>query len=203
VKNGAVSWCNSQFICRQGSGRTSSFIAKIRNKVFAHFHAVAIKCRSSMRNWLFGLPKRILCEQSPWHQGKLLACSWLCSSPVSPISGSQWVWTSRFKHSCTSHDFFPELLSNHFKSLRHTFPRFAQNLMDTRCRIHRKISSGQIRLEIKGYVDHHVQPAAWNFVYWPPRYANSIICRCISLLQLLYRWQHRFRKLWIAVVYCS
>jgi hypothetical protein len=43
----------------------SSFIAKVRGKVFAHFHTVAIKHHSSLRNWLVGLPGRILCEQSP------------------------------------------------------------------------------------------------------------------------------------------
>jgi hypothetical protein len=32
-------------------------------EVFAHVHAVAIKRHSSMQNWLFGLPGRILCEQ--------------------------------------------------------------------------------------------------------------------------------------------
>jgi hypothetical protein len=35
-----------------------------------------------MRNWLFGLPGRILCEQSPRCQRKCWACPWTCSSPV-------------------------------------------------------------------------------------------------------------------------
>jgi hypothetical protein len=43
---------------------------------------------SSMRNWPFGLPGWILCEQSPWCQRKWWACSWLCPSPVSPFSVS-------------------------------------------------------------------------------------------------------------------
>jgi hypothetical protein len=34
----------------------SSFVAKVRGEVFAYFHAVAVKCHSSMRNLLFGLP---------------------------------------------------------------------------------------------------------------------------------------------------
>jgi hypothetical protein len=43
----------------------TSFVAKVRGKVIAHFHIVTVKRHSSMRNWLFGLPGRILCEQSP------------------------------------------------------------------------------------------------------------------------------------------
>jgi hypothetical protein len=41
-----------------------SFVAIVRGKVFAHYHTVAEKHHSSMRNWLFGLPGWILCEQS-------------------------------------------------------------------------------------------------------------------------------------------
>jgi hypothetical protein len=39
----------------------SSFIVK-GGEVFEHFYAVAVKRHSSMRNWLFGLPGRILCD---------------------------------------------------------------------------------------------------------------------------------------------
>jgi hypothetical protein len=39
----------------------SSFVAKVRSEVFTHFHAVAVKCHSSMRNGLFGLTEQILC----------------------------------------------------------------------------------------------------------------------------------------------
>jgi hypothetical protein len=38
----------------------------------------------------------------------------------------------------------------------------------------------------------------WNFVHWLPRYAITIIRRFIALLQLLCRWQHQSRKLWIS-----
>jgi hypothetical protein len=65
------------------------------------------------------------------------------------------------------------------------FPGFAQQLMHTRCRIHREIATGQ----------KHTHPAACNFVHWLPRYANTIIYRCIALLQLLYRWKHQSQKL--------
>jgi hypothetical protein len=48
-----IPWCNSQFFCRQ-----------IWSEVLAHFHAIAVKRPSSMRNRLFSLPRRVLCEQS-------------------------------------------------------------------------------------------------------------------------------------------
>jgi hypothetical protein len=32
---------------------------------------------------------------------------------------------------------------------------------------------------------HHVHPAAWECVHWLPRYAGTVIYRCIALLQLL------------------
>jgi hypothetical protein len=56
--------------------RASSFVAKFRCEVFAHIYPVPVKGHSSMRNWLLGLPGRILC-------GKWWTCSWLCSSSVS------------------------------------------------------------------------------------------------------------------------
>jgi hypothetical protein len=36
-----------------------------------------------------------------------------------------------------------------------------------------------------------------NSVQWIPSYANTIICHHIVLLQLLYKWQHQSRELWI------
>jgi hypothetical protein len=45
--------------------------------------------------------------------------------------------------------------------------------------------------------NQHVLAAAYNFVNLLPRYASTIIYRCISLLQLLYWWQHQSRKLLI------
>jgi hypothetical protein len=48
----------------------SSLVAEVRGGVLTHFHAVAIERLSSMRNWLFDPPRRILYEQSPWCQRK-------------------------------------------------------------------------------------------------------------------------------------
>jgi hypothetical protein len=36
-----------------------------------------------------------------------------------------------------------------------------------------------------------------NFIYWLYRHASTIVYSCIALLQLLERWQHQSRKLWI------
>jgi hypothetical protein len=54
--------------CRDATA--SSFVAEVRGEVFAHFHAAAVKHKSSMRNWLFGLTGRIICEKFPWYQRK-------------------------------------------------------------------------------------------------------------------------------------
>jgi hypothetical protein len=43
----------------------SYFVAKVRGEAVAHFHAVAMKRHSSLRNWLFCLSERILYEHSP------------------------------------------------------------------------------------------------------------------------------------------
>jgi hypothetical protein len=86
---------------RCGDAMTSCFVTKVRGEVFAYFRAVAIKHYSSMINWMFCLSGRILCEQSPWCQRKWWACSWLCSSPVSPFSASVSV-----EFLCTAHAFF-------------------------------------------------------------------------------------------------
>jgi hypothetical protein len=69
-----------------------------------------------MQNWMFRLPGRILCEQSPWSQRGWWACSWLCSSPVSPFLVSV---SSYFP--CRAHAFFPEPLSNYCQGLSRTF----------------------------------------------------------------------------------
>jgi hypothetical protein len=124
----------------------SSFVANIRGEVFAHFQAVIIKRHSSMRNWLFGLPGRILCEQSPWW-----TWFWLCSLPVSPFSICP-EQSMLYKRPCAAYTFFPEHLSNQCQSLRRTFAEIctkfdAYSLSDpSRNRI-----MPDARLQIKGH----------------------------------------------------
>jgi hypothetical protein len=103
----------------------SSFAAKVRGKVFSHYHAVAVKRHNSMQNWLYDLPGRILCKQFPWCQRKRWACPWLCSSPVSPFSVSV-----SLDFMCMAHAFFLERLSNHCEGLRRTL---FQDLYKTWC----------------------------------------------------------------------
>jgi hypothetical protein len=82
-------------------------------------------------------------------------------------------------------------LSNHFHGLCHTFPRFAHNPLFTSCRIHCEIASGQIHdSKQRDISNQQIHPIAWNGVYWLPRYASTVVCHCIMLQQLLYRWQH-------------
>jgi hypothetical protein len=85
---------------------------KFPSEVFAHFHAVAVKRYSSVRNWLFGLPGRILCEQPLWCQRKWLHAldfavhlfHYLSVCPEPSMI---------FKHACTANAFFLERLSNY------------------------------------------------------------------------------------------
>jgi hypothetical protein len=48
--------------CRDATAR--NFVAEVRGEVFARFYAVAVKCHSSVRDWLVWLPGCIICEQS-------------------------------------------------------------------------------------------------------------------------------------------
>jgi hypothetical protein len=108
-------------------------VAKVRVEGFAHFDAVIVERHGSMQNWLFGLPARILWEQSPWCQRKLWACSWLCSSAVSPFR-SWRVLTLRVRlmlsspHACL-------IISRVSATL---FLSFAQNSMLLLCRTNRQ-----------------------------------------------------------------
>jgi hypothetical protein len=99
-----------------------------------------------------------------------------------------------FKRPCTAHAFCPECLSNYCQGLHRTFSEICIKCCPHSrflCRIHREIASQDLRKK-----NQYVQPAARNFV----RYASTTIYRCIALLQLLYRWQHKSRKLWIPLI---
>jgi hypothetical protein len=103
-----------------------------------------------------------------------------------------------FKYPCTAHVFFPDRLSNHCQGVHCIFSKIctkpdAHSLSDpSRNRIR-----SNTRLQMKGRNNQHFHWAAWNVVHWLPRYASTTIYRCIALLQLLYRWQHQSRKLWM------
>jgi hypothetical protein len=120
----------------------SSFVSKVRGEdfAFAHFQAVAVKRQSSIRNWLFGLPGRIIWEQPPWCQIKWWACSWLCSSSVSSFSVSV-----SLDFPCTIHAFFTERLSNQCQGLCRIFSQICTKSDDVPLSDPSRIPSGQIQ----------------------------------------------------------
>jgi hypothetical protein len=79
----------------------SSFVPQVQSKVFAYFHAVAVKLHSSMQNWLFGLPGQIFL----WTIPLLFTCL--------ATFQSQWVYTFSIWIIFP----FPKHLSNHRKGL--------------------------------------------------------------------------------------
>jgi hypothetical protein len=101
--------------------------------------------------------------------------------------------STSFKHLCTTQAFFPKCLSNHCQRLCHTFfeiyTKFdAHSLLDP---THK---AWYTTPKLKDLKNQHVHPAAWNVVHLFPTFASIIIYRCITLLQLLYRWQHQSQK---------
>jgi hypothetical protein len=122
-----LSWCNSQFFYRQILGRSL-------RKFSCNHH----KCHSSMWNWLFGLPGRILCVHSPLCKIKWWACSWLCSS-LSRLSRCRWVWTFHLQLMLS----FPNACLIITVSITLSL-KLEQNFMLFLCGIHREITLGQI-----------------------------------------------------------
>jgi hypothetical protein len=75
-----------------------------------------------MRNWLCGLQWGIICQQYPYCQIKLWACSWLYFSPFS-VSMS-------LEFPCTPRVFFSEHLPNHYQGPRLTFSQICTKFDD-------------------------------------------------------------------------
>jgi hypothetical protein len=159
----------------------SSFVAKVLGEVFAHFHSVAVKRHSSMRNWLFGLWGRILCEQFldvKENDEHTLAFALFLS-----------LWFLDFLG--MAHVFSLERLSNLCQGLRRTFSEIC-----TKCDAvplpdpSRNDVRSDTRLQIKVFKKSARPPSC-------VKCTSTVSCRCIALLHLLYRWQLQFRKLWI------
>jgi hypothetical protein len=133
-------FCNSQRVCPQS----------LRQSL------LTFSCNhSSMQNWLFGLPRQIVCKQSPWCQRKWWAYSWLSSSSVS---------VSLDFFFCMVHAFFPKHLSNHCQDLLHTLPEictksYAVALLDA-LRNHFRPNT---QFQINGCKNQHIHLTAWNF----------------------------------------
>jgi hypothetical protein len=65
---------------------------------------------NSMRNWVFGLPGRVLCEESPWCQRNDEHLTLLFAYLAVSVSVN-------IDFPCTAHVFFPERLSSHYQGL--------------------------------------------------------------------------------------
>jgi hypothetical protein len=132
---------------------------KFGGEVFSYFHAVAVEGQSSMRNWLFGLPGRILCEQSPWSQRKWWACSWRFSSPVSPFSVSE---SSGFP--CTVLTFSLERSSNHCQGFRCTFSEICTK------------PDAHSLLFLSNLSRNRIRPEAWLYTKGRKKLAHQTSC---------------------------
>jgi hypothetical protein len=87
-----ISWYkgNCEIACWHDA-TASSFVNKVQGEVFAGFHAIIVKCHSTMQNWLFELSGQTFYEQSPWCQRKwwmLLTLLIACLA----FYWSRWVW---------------------------------------------------------------------------------------------------------------
>jgi hypothetical protein len=168
-----VLWCNSQFFFRQGSGRSLH--------TFSHSPRKTSQCFAELTarmNYLWTIP-----FMSKKTLSMLISLLFSCLA----IFGVPWTEHVIQTPVCGSCFLRQTLLIITRVSVA-LFPIFAQSLTHTRCRIHRENASAQIHdSKYKDVKNQHIHPAAWNCIHWLPRYASTIIYRCIALLQLLYR----------------
>jgi hypothetical protein len=95
--------------------------------------------------------------------------------------------------SCTAHDFFPKGLSNHYQSLRPIFSEICTKFNSHSTDPRRNRIRPDMRLQIKGRNKSARPPSCVKFCMLTP----NIWYYCHLPLQLLYRWQHQSRKLWM------
>jgi hypothetical protein len=108
-------------------------------------------------------------EQSPWCQRKWWACSWLCTSPVSPTS----VCLNRACHSDARVRLMlstPNACLIFARVSFPLFPIFAQNLMLFFGVIHCKIASGQLQdMKLKDVKKSAHSPSCVKFCVLTPK----------------------------------
>jgi hypothetical protein len=92
------------------------------------------------KNWLFDLPGRILCEESPWYQRKVMNMLLTLLFASLWHFRCRWVWTFRAQFTFSS----PNACLIIARVSVELFSRITQNLTLFICRIHREIASGQI-----------------------------------------------------------
>jgi hypothetical protein len=179
VWDGALSWCYSQFFCRQSSGWSRSTFSRNRRRTLQECAKLTIRpARKCSLRAISLMPKKMISMLTTFHMSRLFSVS---------VS---------LDFQCTAHAFFPECLSNQCQGLRRNFPEIftksdAVPLSDPS----RNPIRPDTRLQIIGRKNQHGYPAAWNFVHWLPSYASTFMYCCIVLPQLLC-W-HQSLKLWI------
>jgi hypothetical protein len=94
------------------------------------------------------------------------------------------------------HAFFLERLYNHCQGLSRTLSVICTRFNVILCRIHCRITSGQIRDSKQKNVKISMSIQLHEILYSQDMLVLIIYC-CIALLQLLYRWHHQSQKLWM------
>jgi hypothetical protein len=119
--------------CRDATG--SYFVAKFRGEVFPRFLTDAVKRHNSMRNCLFGLPGRIYVNNP-------LDVKENDDQALDFVSHLYRLFRSALNRARHSNASIRLIISAPNACVIITsFPKFTQNLMHTRCRIHHKITS--------------------------------------------------------------
>jgi hypothetical protein len=138
----------------------SYFVAKVRGEVFANFHAVAVRRKSNMRNWLFLTCYDELFVSNLLHMKENDEHALDFSLHLSCLFRFWFrfrVWTFRVRLMPSS----PNACLIIAKISVPCLPRFAQSLVLFLCRILREILSGQIHNSTKkGRTNQQVHPAA-------------------------------------------
>jgi hypothetical protein len=172
VWDAALSWCNSQFFCRQSSGRSLRTCSRSRCKTSQEYVELVV--------WPIFVNNAFDVKENDEHALDF-------ALHLSRFSRSRWVRA-----------FCVRLM---FSSLNACLiiARVSRTLHKMWCcSFVVSIAKSHYTTPTKrAYEIIHVHPSSSNSVHWLPRYASTIIYSCIALLQLLYRWQHQSRKLWI------
>jgi hypothetical protein len=166
----------------------SSFVIKVWGEVLTDVHTVAIKCHSSMQNWLFGLPGWILCETFPLMSKRMMSML-LTSLFILPLGGLLLCF------SVTTINQTIIISDNSGQEGCIVGGNMAKLVTDNESccfwSVLRTCSRPDKLLQIKGRKELRTsnQLCGIHTCTSTPK----ITYHCIVLLQLLYRWQHQSR----------
>jgi hypothetical protein len=130
--------------CRDATA--SSFIPKVRGKVFAHFHAVDAKCNRSMQNWRFGRQDEFFVNNPlDVKENDEHALDFVLHLSHRFRSVLNWAWYSDTRMASCA--FFPGRLPNHWPGSPSLFFWDLHRIwwMLLLCQIHFRITSGRIQ----------------------------------------------------------